>query len=101
MSTPEDAERKSRKLGNVIAINGHVSRVLTILALVISGAVVFSTESLQADRKVFFGTVLGVCALALQVVLCVAARDEATLVLFTTLSAFLSGLALGLGVVYA
>jgi len=100
-ATVEESERKARKVATIIAMNAHISRILTLLALVISAALIFSNDALPSEKKVFFGTVLGVCALALQVVLCVAGKDESALVLFTTLSAFLSGLVLGLGIVYA
>jgi hypothetical protein len=96
-----DLERKSRSVSIAISIGAWIGFVFSLVALAITGAVLFISTTLSSDKKVFFASLLLICGAALQLVVCISRHEPVALLLFTQLSSFVCALALGLSIPYA
>ena len=96
-----DLERKSRKISVAIGISAWIGFIFSLVALAVTGAVLFISTTLSSDKKVFFASVLLVCGAGLQLVVCISRHEPVALLLFTQLSGFVCALALGLSISYA
>ena len=81
-----EAERKLRRLLAGITIYAFMNVVFSIVSVAITMGIIFTSTTLTQDRRMFFASILGVCTLGLQIVICVARRDKTALLLFSTLS---------------
>lgn len=97
----DDLERKLDRVSAAINIGAWIGFIFSLVALLVTGAVLFTSTTLSPDKKVFFVSILGVCTTALQFVVCVSRSEPIALLIFTQLSGFVSALALGLSITYA
>jgi hypothetical protein len=97
----DDLERKLDRVSAAISIGAWIGFIFSVVALVVTGAVLFTSTTLSPDKKVFFVSILLVCTTALQFVVCVSRGEPIALLIFTQLSGFVSALALGLSITYA
>ena len=96
-----DLERKQRKLGVVLSIVAWIGIVFSLVALGVAVAVLITSTTLSPDKKVFFVSVLLVCGLGLQLVVCISRHEPVALIIFTYLSGYVCALALGLSIAHA
>lgn len=98
--TASKLDRETRRVSTIISTSALVWNLISVSTLIVAAIVFFTSPLLSQDKKVFLCTVLGVCTVALQVVLCIARRDTSSLVFFTQLIAYISGVALGVSLSY-
>jgi len=85
----------------VIRVTSYVAVIFTIISVIVTIVVFHSSESLTADRKIYFSGILGVCTIGLLIVIFVSQKEPVALSIFSTLALYLSALTLGLSITYA
>lgn len=94
-------ERELRHISSVISIFAYMTFVASMVCISITAGIFFTSPTLNADRRVFFLGILGVCFLGLILVILISRRHPTTLLLFNILLAIISAFALGLSITYA
>jgi uncharacterized membrane protein YjdF len=74
--------------------------VMSFACMLILAMIIVFSSVLAKEKKIFIGTIMGVLLLGIQVVLCVSRKEPNTLIIFSIISSFVSGLCLGLSVWY-
>ncbi len=92
--------RQLRSTSRTISIGCSLVVVLSIACVIILAVVIAFSSSLAKERKILLSTIMGVILLGIQMVLCVSRKDPNTLIIFSIISAFISGLCLGLSIWY-
>lgn len=96
-----ELERKSKRSSTAIRLAAWIGFIFSLVALSVTGVVLFTSTTLSSDKKVFFVSVLLVCGLGLQLVVCISRDEPVALVIFTQLSSFVCALSLGLSIGFA
>jgi hypothetical protein len=94
------AERRERRLNNAILVNSYAGLVFSWISFFVTAGVFYTSPTLTPDKKVFFASVLAVCAIGLQILICVVKSEPVYLLIFTTLITFVSALSVGLSVAF-
>jgi hypothetical protein len=89
-----------RSTSRTIVINSWVVVALSVLCAVFMSVVLGLNGSLTWERRVLLFTIVGVVLAGIQVVLCVSRKEPNTLIIFTTISAIVTGLCMGQIVCY-
>ena len=92
--------RQLRSTSRTISIGCSLVVVMSFACILILSVIIVFSATLTKEKKIFLGTVMGVLLLGSQVVLCVSRRDPNTLIIFSIIASFVSGLCLGLAVWY-
>jgi hypothetical protein len=93
-------ERQMRDTSRTITINCFLVVIMSIACMVVLGVIIAVSSSLIKEKKIFLSTVMGVLLTGCQVVLCVSWKDPNTLIVFSTITAFVCGFCLGLTIWY-
>jgi len=96
----KDHKEKTR-LQTAITINGYVGSIFSWIAFIVTGGVFYTSTTLTQDKRVFFASVLAVCAIGLQILIWVVRTEHVYLVIFTTLTVAISFLSVGLAIAFA
>lgn len=94
------AEKKERRLNNAILVNSYAGLVFSWISFFVTAGVFYTSPTLTQDKKVFFASILAVCAIGLQILICVVKSEPVYLLIFTTLITFVSALSVGLAVAF-
>lgn len=94
-------ERELKKLKQVVRINAYIASVFSLISIVVTATIFFLSSTLSSDKKIFFALILGVVGLGLLIVICVARSEPIALLIFSTLTIYVSALTLGLSITYA
>ncbi len=92
--------RQLRSTSRTISIGCSLVVVMSFACMLILAVIIVFSSTLAKDKKIFIGTIMGVLLSGIQVVLCVSRRDPNTLIIFSIIASFVSGLCLGLSVWY-
>lgn len=92
--------RQMESISNTILINTKLVVVLDVACVCILLMVVLISKTLVLEKKIFLCTVIGVILISVNVVLCLSKKMPTTLIIFSTIGAFISGLCLGLSMQY-
>jgi hypothetical protein len=96
--------QKNRELqhyGKTIAVVSYICFVITLICNIILGSVFYLSKTMDAERKSFFLLITGLCGGGFILMLIIARRHWTTLLIFTVLSTFISGFALGVSLSFA
>jgi len=94
------AERREKRLNNAVVVNSYVGLVFSWISFFVTAGVFYTSPTLTPDKKVFFASILAVCVIGLQVLICVVKSEPVYLLIFTTLITFISALSVGLAVAF-
>lgn len=92
--------RQLRSTSRTISIGCSLVVVLSFACVIILAVVIAFSSTLAKEKKILLSTIMGVILLGIQLVLCVSRKDPNTLIIFSIISAFVSGLCLGLSIWY-
>jgi uncharacterized membrane protein len=92
--------RQLRSTSRTISIGCMLVVVMSFACMLILAMIIVFSSVLAKEKKIFIGTIMGVLLLGIQVVLCVSRKEPNTLIIFSIISSFVSGLCLGLSVWY-
>ena len=96
--------QKNRELehhGRTVTVVAYICFILTLVSSVILSGIFYVSKTLDAERKSFLLSIVGICLLGFCVVMVIARRNSTTLLIFTVLSTFIGGFSLGLSIGYA
>jgi hypothetical protein len=92
--------RQMESLSTTILINTKLVVVLDLACVCILFMVVCISKTLLLEKKIVLCTIVGVVLISINVVLCISKKMPSTLIIFSTIGAFISGLCLGLSMWY-
>ncbi len=93
--------REMKKTSKTIIVVAIKDVITAIVSLIVTGAVLYTSTTLNQDRKIMFGCILIVCVIALLIIVCVSRKDPRSLLIFSNLLSNMSMLTLGLSITYA
>lgn len=92
--------RQMETVSNTIVVNSKVVLVLSVACMFILIMVVCISKTLLLEKKIVLTTIIGVILVAINLVLCISKKMPSTVIIFSTVSAFISGLCLGFSMQY-
>lgn len=74
----------------------YIGFILSIISLAITGIVLFLSQVIDHERRAFFLGVIVLCGVGLTLIMIVTRGHPTTLLLFTILMTFMSGISMGM-----
>ncbi len=89
-----------KSTSDTISINCWLVIVLSFASILVLSVVISVSAKVSAERKIIIGTIVGSVLLIIQMILCISRKEPNMLITFSTIGAYLSGVALGWSVGY-
>lgn len=89
-----------RQNTSATTVNSYINIVLVCISVIVVSIIFFRSGSIEAEKRVFIACIGATVGFGVTFILCLARRDPITLLLFTSLCTYLSGIFLGLSICY-